>query len=332
MLDRRNQILSVLLVLQLALAAFILWPRSSSNAATGALITGVTTENVTDVTIEGDDRLVHLAKVDGAWVLPENANYPVNEVQVSGLISKVASINTSRLVANTATSHTRLQVADDDFVRRIEMKTADGATHTLFVGSAPNVRATNVRTANSDTVYLTGDLTGTDIRTDIANWIDTTYLTLNTADVTALSIANVNGKFDFTRGVSNTWTLADLAAGEQFNENNLTSRLTQLSSLQMTEPLAKEAKPEYGLDTPSATITVTVQPSGTTPVVTTLVVGAKDDTTNSYMAKSSGSDYYVRIASFSLDPFVTADRSQFLVAPPTATPVLTPVSTPAAAP
>jgi len=336
MLERRNQILSVILVLQLALAAFVLWPRTGSNAAAGALITGVSADSVTAVTIQDDTgKTVYLAKSEGAWVLPNNGNYPVNGVQVTDLISKVVSINTGRLVANTATSHNQLQVAADEFVRRVDLRTSDGVTHTLLVGSSPNVRATNVRTVDSDAVYLSDDVSGSDIRMDLANWIDATYLTVNTPDVTAVSIANANGKFDFTKTVSNTWTLADLAAGEQFNEATLTSYLTSLGSLSMSEPLGIEAKPEYGLDAPSATITVTVQPSGTMPVTTTLVVGVKDEAGSSYVAKSSASDYYVRIAGFTLDSFVTDDRAKFLIAPPTPDPALTPAAadaTPPAAP
>lgn len=331
-MDRRNQILSGILVLQVLLAAFIFWPSTTSNAAVGALITDVKAADVTDIKIQDDKKTVHLAKANGKWVLPDNGDFAVNEIQVSDFISKVLKIDTSRLVANTAASHTRLKVDDKDFVRRIDLTGGDGKTQSILIGTSPNVRATNVRSANKDAVYLTGDVTGTDINTDIASWINATYFTANTPDIKALAFTNAKGKFDFTRVVTDTWTLTGLAKGETFNQNNFTTRLTRLNSIQMTEPLGKAAKPEYGLDKPSATITITVQPSGTTPTKTILLVGAKDATADSYVVKSSGSDYYVRVAAFSLDTFINDDRSQFLVAPPTPAPSLTPSATPKANP
>lgn len=331
-MDRRNQLLSVLLIIQVALVAFFFWPNKNSNAAVGALITGVKGADITDVKIQDDKKTVHLAKADGKWVLPDNGNYPVNEVQVSDFISKVLKIDTSRLVANTASSYKRLKVDDKDFVRRVDLKTSDGKTQTVLIGTSPNVRATNVRTADKSAVYLTGSVTGTDINTDLASWVNATYFSANEPDIKAIAFTNAKGKFDFTRTITGTWTLAGLAKGEQFNQNNFSTRLTRLTSVSMTEPLGKEAKPEYGLSKPSATITVTVQPSGTTPTKTIFVVGAKDTTSNSYVVKSSASEYYVRVASFSLDSFVDDDRTQFLVAPPTPAPALTPATTPTAKP
>ena len=73
------------------------------------------------------------------------------------------------------------------------------------------MRATNVRSANKDAVYLTGDVTGTDINTDIASWINATYFTANTPDIKALSFTNSKGKFDFTRLVTDTVTLTVVA-------------------------------------------------------------------------------------------------------------------------
>ncbi len=330
-MDRRNQILSVVLIVQVALVAFFFWPSRNSNAAVGMLLSGVKAADVTDVKIQDDKKTVHMAKADDKWVLPDNGNYPVNEVQVSGIISKVLTIDTSRLVANTAASYKRLKVDDKDFVRRLDLTTSDGKVHTVLVGTSPNVRATNVRTADDNPVYLSGSVTGSDINTELAGWIDATYFTANQPDIKKIAFANAKGKFDFTKTVTNTWTLAGLAKGEQFNQDNFGTRLTKIGSLSMTEPLGKQAKPEYGLTKPSATLTITVQPTTTVKAtITTLVIGAKDATSNSYVVKSSASDYFVRVASATLDSFVEDNRSQFLIAPPT--PTVAPAAPPAVAP
>ncbi len=330
-MDRRNQILSIVLIVQVALVAFVFWPNQNSSAAVGKLLAGVKAADVTDVKIQDDKKTVHMAKTDGQWVLPDNGNYPVKEIQVSQIISKVLAVDTSRLVASTAASHKRLKVDDKDFMRRIDLTTSDGKVYTLLVGTSPNIRATNVRVAGSDPVYLSGDVTGSDISTEMASWIDATYFAANQPDIKAIAFANAKGKFDFTRTISDTWTLAGLAKGEQFNQDNFSTRFTRVGSIQMLEPLGKVAKSEYGLDKPSATLTITVQLTTTVPAtVTTFLIGAKDATSNSYVVKSSHSDYYVRVASFTLDSFVEDDRAQFLVVPPA--PAALPAATPAAKP
>src|SRR3954464_2595566 len=87
-MDRRNQILSVVLIIQVALVAFVFWPSQNSNAAVGKLLSGVKAADVTDIKIQDDKKTVHMAKADGKWVLPDNGNYPVNEIQASQIISK----------------------------------------------------------------------------------------------------------------------------------------------------------------------------------------------------------------------------------------------------
>jgi hypothetical protein len=54
---------------------------------------------------------------------------------------------------------------------------------------------------------------------------------------------------------------------QTFDAENFDALVRQVSTLRMEKPLGKETKPEYGLDTPQATLTLTVQPA--TPETTT---------------------------------------------------------------
>jgi hypothetical protein len=126
-----------------------------------------------------------------------------------------------------------------------------------------------------------------------------------------------------------------LAAGEEFNANNLTTLLTRLSSLNMTRPLGKQAKPEYGLDKPSAVITVMAKDDADGDKTYTLRIGAKETPAvsngqaaqnSAYVAISSESSYYAQIADYGVEDFVTRTRNDFLNLPPT------PMATPGLAP
>lgn len=316
-MNRQNQILAGILVLQLALVAFMFWPGRNANATAATLYTGTTLDNIQSITVSDQDKSIKISRGGDGWVLPDAEDFPVTAVQATDTISKVLTIDTRRLVASNATSHSRLQVTEEEFVRRVDLETNDGQTLTLFVGSAPNVRATNVRRADSDNVYLTSNVTAEDLHTDYGSWINTTYLAIPEADVKALTVENAQGQVDFTRPTTDTWTLTDLAAGETFNQNNLTSLLTRFSSFNMVKPLGKTERPEYGMAAPSATVTIQSQPAGGEATTTTLVVGQQNPETQNYVVKSSASDYYVEVAAFGVENILNRSRTDYLMQPPT---------------
>ena len=320
-MNRSNQILAGILVLQLALVAFMFWPGRNATAAAAALYAGTTLDNIQSITISDQTNSIKVTRGGDGWVLPNAEDFPATAVQATDTISKVLTIDTSRLVASNVTSHSRLQVTDDKFVRRVDLETKDGQTLTLYVGSAPSVRSTNVRRGDSDNVYLTNSVTADDLRTDYGSWVNTTYLAIPETDIQALTVENVQGKLQFTRPTTDTWTLSDLAAGELFNQNNLTSLVTRLSGFNMVKPLGKTAKPEYGMDSPSATITIVAQPVGGEAKTTTLAIGQPITGTQNYVAKSSDSEYYVEVASFSVENFVNRGRADYLTQPEVTTPI-----------
>lgn len=314
-MTRRNVILSVLLALQLMLVVVLLWPRGST-ASAGKLFADLDPNSVTSLSVADDTRTVRLEKVDGEWVLPAADNYPANDLRVSDLLTRLVQIDTRRLVASNSASHNRLQVSDDDFVRRVELTTAGGGTLTLLVGSAPNARATHVRSDGSDAVYQTGALSTADVRSDVGNWIDTVYLQNANDAVRGMAVQNANGILRFDQGADGSWALVGLADGETANQESVKALANQLSMLTMIEPLGKEVRPDYGLEQPAAMITLTVQPTTTTPVQTiSLAVGAKSAEDNSYPVKSSTSEYVVKVAGFTLDDFVNKQRSDYVILP-----------------
>lgn len=316
-MNRQNQILAGILILQVALAAFMFWPGRNATAAVAPLYTGTTVDDIQAITVSEKDKSIKVVRSGDGWVLPEAENFPVTAVQASDVISKVLTVDTRRLVASNPTSHSRLEVTEDKFVRRVDLETKDGKTLTLYVGSAPSVRSTNVRRADSDNVYLTSSLSADNLHTDFASWINTTYLAIPETDIQALTIENAHGKLQFTRPTTDTWTLSDLAAGETFNQNNLSSMLSRFTSFTMIKPLGKTEKPDYGMAKPNATVTLVSQPAGGQAKTTTLTIGQIISGTQDYVAKSSDSDYYVEVASFSVDNIINRGRSEYLTPPPT---------------
>ena len=308
--NRLQQILLIVLVVQIALAAWVFWPQTAASQTSGPLLSDFSTDNVSSLAISDSDKTLTLTKQDGQWVLPDAGDFPVTEANVTTLLDNIEKVQTNRLVTQTDTSHRRLQVAPDDFNRRLELSLSNGTTHDLYVGSSAGAGATHVRLDNQPEVYLTGDLDAYNINPQAGSWIDTLYFTVPQTATTKLTLENSNGALEFVKDGEN-WTLSDLADGETFNQNAFTNMLNQVISVRMTKPIGTEAQADFGLDAPQATVTLT-----TTDETDTLLVGAKNPAdSDNYVFKASNSPYYVRISSFTGDNLINKTRADFLEVP-----------------
>ena len=323
-MTRWQKILTGLLVAQLALAGLVFWPRGSVRAAGQPLLAGLPPESVTAVTLTDDQgNTVKLARQDANWVLASGGNYPANAESVNSLLQKLTAVQTDRLITRTAGSLNRLQIGDDNYIRRLDITTDDGQTTTVYLGSSANFQATHIRVTGDNAVYLANDLTPRDASAAPGDWIDTSYVKLAPEAITAVTIQNQNGTFDFTKSATGEWTYTGLEDGETYNPARFNTILSRLSNLILIAPLGTTGEAAYQMDSPQATVTV-VADEGSGVQTFTLRIGAQDASSGSYTAKWSGSDYYVTINSFSAQDTVTLTREDLLAAAATATPAPTP--------
>lgn len=328
-MNRNNQILAVVLVIQLVIAGLMFWQPWSAAAGSeaGPLIAGLTVPEVTGLTIsDGDGNRLVMAKTDENWVLPELGDYPVDSTKVEPLLQKVEELETNRLVTQTDSSHRRLKVAGDDFNRLVEIELQDGTRHKLYLGSPAGGTSAHVRADDRAEVYLTNNLNSWDVSAQASGWIDTLYFTVPQTATVALTLENQNGVFEFEKEGEN-WTMAGLAEDETFNPSSVTSLLSQAGSVRMTEPIGQEAESSFGLDQPQATVTLKTE-EGDQKKTYVLRIGAKDPEDNSYVASSSESPYFVRLAEFTGNNFVDKTREDFLELPPTPVPTPEAVTVP----
>ena len=321
-MSRGNQILTAILVVQLALIALVFWPRSAGPAGGALLFEGLDTESIVQLTVyDPVEGQLRLAKVAGEWVLPEADDFSCMAGAVSDVLDKVASLESDRLVAETEASHGRLQVAEDNYVRMVVFSEADGTTYTLYLGSAPSYGAIHARVGREDQVYLVSGLSSADVPARAAGWIDTAYLTLQQGQVVDIALENANGRFAFARpDAQGEWAMAGLAADEVLNQGAVNSLLSQVSSVRMMRPLGLEEEPGYGLDDPAVVVTVRTRDEEGGTAEYRLLVGAQRADEDSYYAKVSTSAYYVTVAAYTADGWIARTREAFLEVPPTPAP------------
>lgn len=324
-LNRTNLILLVVLLAQLALTAVVFWPRTSPTTGNNPILPGVSASEATALTITDEsDRSVSFVKEDDLWTLADSDGYPANTDKITETLDKLSAITADRLVTRTPGSHDRLQVAEDNYLRKVDITTPDGE-QTLYLGSSAGASTTHVRAAGHDETYLTNEVATWELDTLASTWIDVAYMRIPKEDITEVTLENANGTFTFVRGQEEAnaegtteWTLADATAEEPIASANISTLIDRIANLNLHSVLGKSEAPEYGLSEPLATLTITISDTATGTVgvesgTTTLLIGAKDGETNAYYAKSSGSEFYVRIAAFTGDEFVEKDRSGFMI-------------------
>ncbi|MFW6082563.1 MAG: DUF4340 domain-containing protein [Chloroflexota bacterium] len=313
MIKRHHQILAALLVAQLVLTVAVLWPRPTVAGQQEPLFPDLDVEDVIGLTIEdAAGSSVTLERVDSDWVLPDAGSYLARAEAVDSFVEKLTNLQTGRLVTTNDTSHRRLQVASGDFARRIVFETNDGTENTIYLGSSPQYGSVHFRPAGQSETYLTSELAAWDANPAVSTWISTSYQSVAQADVTRMTLENTHGEFVFEREDEETWSLVEpaLEEGESLDQTQVRAVLLRAASVTKKKPLGKEPKSGYGMEEPSAVVTLETEDE-----TITLRVGAEDPDEASYVVKSSESDYYVLVATTSVSALVESGKDAFLQEP-----------------
>jgi len=313
-MNRNHQILAVVLVVQIALSVIVFWPKSAAISEGKPFFPDLEATGIVAIAItDNQGKTITLRQITGDWVLPAADDYPAQADRITPVLDKITGLNTQRLVTRTDASHKRLQVAEDDFQRRIDFETTDGAKHTLYLGSSPRYGANHVRADGKSETYLTNELTAWELSVTATSWVDSTYFSIEKDLLTQVTLENANGTFDFRKDDEGNWVLAGLTAGEELSADKVNQMINKATSVILMEPLGKQKLAEYGLDNPQAVVTLK-----TAAQTVTLLVGAQDPSDKSYVVHSSTSPYHVSVAEYNISPLVENARSDFLE--PEATP------------
>ncbi len=314
---RLATLLSALLLLQIVVTVVVFMPRGSAAFVPQRLIAAMQDTAVAELHIEDmQGTVIHLDRMGEAeWVIPEADGFPALEILADQLVEDMVELDNARPVTQTAASHERLRVAPDNFERRVTATLEDGSEVVLYVGTAPLPRATHVRVDGDDNIFISTDLKHREVSTQIARWVDTVYYSVNQDKVRKFALTNGNGTFEFVRDENDEWQMQGLAEEEQFNPNNLISLVTTISTMSLTQPLGNQAKPEYGLLLPQASVLLEIQDDDATSEVT-ILIGADASTANRVILKSSESPWFVEANRFTVDRLIERTREDFLAKPP----------------
>ncbi|MCA9553866.1 MAG: DUF4340 domain-containing protein [Myxococcales bacterium] len=314
-----NKILAGLMVAQLALVVGVEL-RNTDQAMTMKTVTvleGLDPAQVDKLAIWGPPKRgdgptqesVVLAKVNGAWTIDGADGFPADDAKVKDLLDRLKELTSRTVVLEGSKYHDKLEVSPEKFQRKVVI-TAGGKDRTLYVGTSPSFKNTHVRLDGSDQVLLVNEFGPNDLGSRAWHWVDRKFLDIPADDVWAIQIQNAQGSLQLEKDpATKAWAVLGLT--EPLNTATVEDLVRKARTLNLETPAGKTSKPEYGLDAPLATVTLTTGTStvaGAPPPTTEKVVvqvGKKLDAENQYFVKTSKSDYVVRVAAWGLDPLVT---------------------------
>ncbi len=251
-MGRILKVLAALLVVQVALAVVTWWPRGSGEVEVHPLV-DLSADAVDRVVISGDPKAttkrdpVELVKKDGQWVIASKDDFPADPAKVRELVQRFTEARVGRPIATRPTSHAALEVAEDTHKRKVVLG-AGSESVTLLVGSATS-RSVHVRRADQDDVYRLKGFSVWSIADQPRSYWDPKVLDLDPETVTSLHIRGPKGDFELVRdGADQPWRLSDQQEGEELDTEAVDRLVRKAATLRMVEPVAREAKPEHGLD------------------------------------------------------------------------------------
>jgi hypothetical protein len=325
-LNLRNGILLGTLAVQAILLIVVFWPEAAASEPV-QLFDGLERDDIIQVILsDSTGRRIELARGPDGCTLPDADGYPCKLDEMLSLMDKLAALSTENLVTQTAASHRRLGVADDEFERLIEFGLSDGTSHRLLLGTSPRLRSIHVRAGSRNEVYLAPGISTSDAGVVAVSWTDTRYLTIPRDDVVAIGLVNAQGVFNLDRDGSGEWAIEGLGDGETVDQGAVNAVLSRVTALSMRRPLGKTELDSYGIGNPGAVVTVETRDAEGNERTYTLWVGSEIEE-DEFAAKSSESEYFVVLPGFSAGDLVEKTRDDLVNPPPTPTPPAT--STPA---
>ena len=258
--------------------------------------------------------------------MPDADDFPALGDKADEMLGKLLALDTRRLVASNPANFARLEVKGDDYRRRIEL-TGDDKSAVIYLGGSGGADTVYARRDGENNVYLGGGLNAWELSTQTAAWVDASYVSIAQDEALEIRVSNASGEITLLRE-GETWTLAGLEEGEQFEDTRMPSVLRSAASVRLVEPLGLTERDNYGLDEARVTIDLryrklvesdadgsdesdeAAEPEYSDETLTLAFGVALEDGT--IALKSSEAEYFVSVRETTFDLFNGLTRGDFV--------------------
>lgn len=223
-----------LFVAQLAAAGVLYYNTWSQRAVRpqGSLLT-LSADDVSRLSIEGEGDSVTLERKEGSWTIA-SSGLPAETSRVDSALQSFTDMKLGWAVASTDVSHQQLEVADDNFQRRVILNNGEETVGDIFIGTSPGFKRSHVRRQGADEVYSVA-VNAFDLPPEPANWLDKSLL-----QVLDISSVTIDSK-ELTK-VDDQWVYDGSDNTDQDIAGDLVSALEDLRVTDVAELNADDAE------------------------------------------------------------------------------------------
>jgi len=225
-----------LLIFQLVVAGVLFWQGQQQGAVFDAptSVANVDADAVDTITLhDGTDSLT-LRRTDEHWLLPDEPSLPADEASIGTLINTINDLSAGLPVATTEASRAQLDVAEDDYQRRIELSGAGEILADLYVGSSPGFRKAHVRRADDEAIYASA-INVFDIPVSGDEWLDQSVLA-------ASDVSRIEAATYALEKTDDAWSLPGKTdETHELNEDKVADLVRALENLTVDGVLAPDA-------------------------------------------------------------------------------------------
>lgn len=324
------RILGILLAVQVALAIGLRIRGTGFASVSGKPLIAANLDVVDRITIDSQDHAAVLAKVGNTWQLPNLGGFPADGKQVEQLLNQLKRIAPDTPMATSADALERFKVADNRFDRRITLGHGAKVIAVLYLGMPQGPRSMPIRRAGESKVYAIRP-DALDAMTKDDNWATTMALQLPKDSIARIDVNGADSGGGLVlrapappavAGEKNppAWQADGLKPGETLDSAAADKLADLLANLNNGSVLGRDKQPDYGLDQPLLTLTLTTRDGKRIDYA--IGKRAKKD---EYTLKASSRPEYFSLPSFTAQPLLdAAKRATLLGKPQTQTPTSAP--------
>ncbi|MEO8602156.1 MAG: DUF4340 domain-containing protein [bacterium] len=248
---------AVLALLLLALGAYLYFVESKHIAVDDKKekILDVVADDVTAVTLTYPDREIDLEKRDGVWHMTKPVDAVADDVTVKNLLRAIAEAEVKKTIDDPPADLAPFGLAQP--MATIVLTTNGGALPALKIGKTTAVSfSTYVQRADQPKLYLTGSGFHAGMDKQPKDLRDKTILSLNDADVTAITLSGPGGPVELAKHDGN-WQI-ERPSAHRADNNAVRALLSSIRNLRATDFANDNPAPAdlaaYGLDSPQRQI------------------------------------------------------------------------------
>jgi hypothetical protein len=237
---KKNYLLSVLLVLQVLVAYFVISGGDELQGHAGIQkLLEFNREQVDGIRIQDNDgNLAELKSEGDAWLTAEG--FPVNVDRIDRLLERLNGLEHSLAVASSPSSAKRFEVSGDRFQRHLKLLNDGEPVAEFYLGTGAGARRNHVRLADQDKIYAV-TIGSYDLPAEIADWQDKDLLQIEVSEIQSivlegLTIRRIEQSEDDSQETESDigpteWFADGLAEDETFKSDEFETQLRNLATL-----------------------------------------------------------------------------------------------------